>query len=220
MSRQSAKDEQGEICHVQATSDLSPTAPLSRLQMPAKNFFAYIILLRRKFFSAFVESPCMRCNTTSSIVRQFISRLQVQVAASRLSHRSTSSLYKIWPAPISRSFTHHTSSNKRSPPSMDSKELSHTQSLAELATLLKGIGLEEVPKEPDTYPAINPVDIYRSHISELLAPIAGVEKKIVYQALQYANTLDKGDLVLAVPALRLKGKKPDELAIELASKVC
>ena len=102
---------------------------------------------------------------------------------------------------------------------MDNKELSHTQSLDELASLLKNIGLSEVPKEPNTYPEINPADIYRSHITELLAPIAGVDKKIVYQALQWTNTLDKGDLVLAVPALRLKGKKPDEVAKELASKV-
>jgi len=84
--------------------------------------------------------------------------------------------------------------------------------------LLKNIGLPEVPKEPNTYPEINPVDIYRSHITELLAPIAGVDKKIVYQALQWTNSLDKGDLVLAVPALRLKGKKPDEVAADIASK--
>jgi arginyl-tRNA synthetase len=102
---------------------------------------------------------------------------------------------------------------------MDSKELSHTQSLDELSNTLKGLGLSEVPTEPNTYPALNPVDIYRSHITELLAPIAGVDKKIVYQALQWTATLEKGDLVLAVPALRLKGKKPDELATELASKV-
>ena len=102
---------------------------------------------------------------------------------------------------------------------MDSSELSHTQSLDQLSSLLKNIGLPEVPKEPNTYPEINPVDIYRSHITELLAPIAGVDKKIVYQALQWTNSLDKGDLVLAVPALRLKGKKPDEVAADIASKV-
>ena len=76
-----------------------------------------------------------------------------------------------------------------------------------------------MPKEPNTFPEINPVDIYKSHIAELLAPVAGVDKKIVFQALQWANTLDKGDLIMAVPALRLKGKKPDELAKELAEKV-
>jgi len=102
---------------------------------------------------------------------------------------------------------------------MDTKELSHAQSLDDVTSTLKGLGINEVPAEPNTYPALNPVDIYRSHITEILAPIAGVDKKVVYQSLQWTNTLDKGDLVLAVPALRLKGKKPDELATELAAKV-
>jgi arginyl-tRNA synthetase len=102
---------------------------------------------------------------------------------------------------------------------MDSKELSHTQSVDELSETLKTIGISEVPHAPNTYPELNPVDLYRSHITELLAPIAGVDAQIVYNALQWTNTLDKGDLVLAVPALRLKGKKPDELAEDLAKKV-
>ncbi|KAF2431567.1 arginyl-tRNA synthetase [Tothia fuscella] len=88
----------------------------------------------------------------------------------------------------------------------------------ELLTTLKTIGLSEVPQAPDTYPAINPVDIYRSHITELLSPIAGVDSKIVYSALQFTNVLDKGDLVLAIGALRIKGRKPPELAEELSGK--
>lgn len=102
---------------------------------------------------------------------------------------------------------------------MDVKELFQAQSLEDITSTIKALGLNEVPAEPNTYPALNPVDIYRSHITEILAPLAGVDKKILYQALQWTNTLDKGDLVLAVPALRLKGKKPDELATELAAKV-
>jgi arginyl-tRNA synthetase len=102
---------------------------------------------------------------------------------------------------------------------MDTKQLSHTQSEDELATALKALGISKVPQEPNTYPALNPVDIYRSHITELLAPLAGVDNKIVYNSLQWPNTLDKGDLVLAVPALRLKGKKPPEIALELSEKV-
>ena len=37
--------------------------------------------------------------------------------------------------------------------------------------------------------------------------------------LQWTQTQDKGDLMLPVPALRIKGKKPDELATEWAQKV-
>ncbi|QDS69709.1 hypothetical protein FKW77_009837 [Venturia effusa] len=101
---------------------------------------------------------------------------------------------------------------------MDAQQLSHTQSMDELSAQLSAIGIEKIPQQPNTYPALNPVDLYRSHITELLAPVAGVDSKIVYNALQWTNTLEKGDLVLAAPALRLKGKKPDELATELAAK--
>lgn len=102
---------------------------------------------------------------------------------------------------------------------MDTQQLSHTQSMDELSAQLSAIGIEQVPQQPNTYPALNPVDIYRSHITDLLAPVAGVDPNIVFNALQWTNTLEKGDLILAAPALRLKGKKPDELATELAGKV-
>ena len=90
----------------------------------------------------------------------------------------------------------------------------------ELTSMLKAAGLSEVPKYHDTYPELNPVDIYRSHITELLAPIAGVEPKAIHSALSWTATLDKGDLLLPVPALRVKGKKPKEFAEELQDKVC
>lgn len=102
---------------------------------------------------------------------------------------------------------------------MDKDSLSHTQSVTQLAEELKSIGLSAIPKQPNTYPELNPVDIYRSHVTDLLAPIAGVDPKIVHNAVQWANTLAMGDLVLPVPALRLKGKKPDQLAKDLGDKV-
>lgn len=101
---------------------------------------------------------------------------------------------------------------------MDTKELEHTQSVDELAATLKAIGISKIPQAPNTYPALNPVDIYRSHIAELLAPISGVDSKIIYNALQWPKTLDMGDLVLAAAALRIKGKKPAELAEEFSKK--
>lgn len=79
--------------------------------------------------------------------------------------------------------------------------------------------MSKVPKMPNTFPELNPVDIYRSHITELLASVSGIDEKIIYPAVQWTQTLDKGDLVIAVPALRQKGKKPDEFAKELAEKV-
>ena len=88
-----------------------------------------------------------------------------------------------------------------------------------LSDKLAGLGVSEVPKYPNSYPSLNPVDIYRSHITKILAQITGVDTSIIYPALQWTQTLDKGDLVLPVPALRVKGKKPVELAKEWVDKV-
>lgn len=95
----------------------------------------------------------------------------------------------------------------------------HSQSLDELASILKDLGLSEVPKAPNTYPTLNPVDIYRSHLTQLLSTITGADPQVVLPALQWTQTLDKGDLVLPVPALRLKGKKPKDIAAEIGDKV-
>lgn len=97
--------------------------------------------------------------------------------------------------------------------------MAHTDTMTDLTATLQSLGLSNVPRLPNTYPALNPVDIYRSHITELLATITGVEPKIVYNVLQWTQTLAMGDLVLPVQALRLKGKKPDELAKEIGEKV-
>ncbi|KZF21718.1 arginyl-tRNA synthetase [Xylona heveae TC161] len=88
----------------------------------------------------------------------------------------------------------------------------------ELAATLKSVGISDVPQFPNAHPNINPIDIYRAHLTEILAPISGVDAKIIYPALQWTQTLDKGDLILPVPALRVKGKKPNELAAELGDK--
>ena len=69
-----------------------------------------------------------------------------------------------------------------------------------------------------SFTAVNPVDVYRAHISKELAPLTGVDAIEIYPRLQWTQTLDKGDVVLPVPALRIKGKKPNDLAVELAEK--
>lgn len=79
--------------------------------------------------------------------------------------------------------------------------------------------LPALDKYPNCFPDINPVDIYRSHITSILSKITGVDAKIVYPALSWTSTLDKGDIVLPIPALRVKGK-PDALGNEWLSKVC
>ena len=64
----------------------------------------------------------------------------------------------------------------------------------------------------------NPVDVYRHSISESLAPITGKPASEIYERLAWTQTFDKGDLGLPVPALRIQGKKPGELATDFAEK--
>lgn len=67
-------------------------------------------------------------------------------------------------------------------------------------------------------PYNNPVDLYRDQISRDLAPLTGKPAGDIFDRLAYTQTLDKGDLNLPVPALRIQGKKPNEQAAELADK--
>ncbi|KAI9837783.1 MAG: hypothetical protein M1819_006717 [Sarea resinae] len=101
---------------------------------------------------------------------------------------------------------------------MDAVEKSKAQSPDELAASLESLGISDLPQYPNSYPTLNPVDIYRVHITEHLAAITGVDPKIIYPALQWTQTLDKGDLTLPVPALRVKGAKPNELAAQWGEK--
>lgn len=96
-----------------------------------------------------------------------------------------------------------------------------TLTMDELTASLSSLGVSKVPSVPDiiTHPTFNQFDIYRSHITELLVPITGVDAKIIYPALQWTQTLANGDLMLPVPALRIKGKKPDAFAQEIVEKV-
>lgn len=89
----------------------------------------------------------------------------------------------------------------------------------ELSRKLATLGLSTSLKTyPNCHPEVNPIDVYRAHLTSILAEVTGVDEAIVFPALQWTQTLEKGDLVLPVPALRVKGKKPDELAKEWADK--
>ena len=95
-----------------------------------------------------------------------------------------------------------------------------TCEMEDLTSRLSAFGISRLTDYPNCNPEFNPVDIYRSHITDHLAEITGVDISIIYPAVQWPPSLDKGDLVLAVPALRIKGKKPTELAQDIASQVC
>ncbi|CAI7566521.1 unnamed protein product [Penicillium manginii] len=90
-----------------------------------------------------------------------------------------------------------------------------------LPTSVEALSLQSTAstsKFPGCFPTLNPVDIYREHISEALGKVAEVDPAMIYTRLQWTNTLDKGDLTLAVPSLQIKKKNPMELCKELADK--
>jgi arginyl-tRNA synthetase len=63
----------------------------------------------------------------------------------------------------------------------------------------------------------NPVDFYRQHIADRVAPIVDRKASDIYPLLAWTTTLDKGDLMLATAALRVKGKSPPEFAKEITA---
>jgi arginyl-tRNA synthetase len=62
-----------------------------------------------------------------------------------------------------------------------------------------------------------PLDVYRAHLIDFLLKHTACDIQILYDSIQTSNTLSHGDLVVPVPRLRLKGKKPDEVAADIAS---
>ncbi|TGZ84166.1 arginyl-tRNA synthetase [Ascodesmis nigricans] len=99
------------------------------------------------------------------------------------------------------------------------KEFPAPPSIDELQAQLKSLNVTDpLPVFPGSNPTSNPVDVFRCYIAEELAKISGVDIELVYPALEWTQSMDKGDLILAVPRLRIKGKKPDELAQEWADK--
>lgn len=72
---------------------------------------------------------------------------------------------------------------------------------------------------PNAFPQTNILDEIRIEISDQVARIAHVEQTAVFDGLDRAAALDSGDLLIAVPRLRVKGISPKDLAVEIASKV-
>lgn len=89
----------------------------------------------------------------------------------------------------------------------------------QLTTLVNGLSLDSIAeKYPQAHPEINPLDFYRAHLSNVLAGISGVDSQIIFPVINWTTGLDKGDFVVAVPALRIKGQKPDALATKWAEE--
>lgn len=89
----------------------------------------------------------------------------------------------------------------------------------QLANKLSQLGLDDTVKPfPGSNPLQNPVDLFRSYISQELSKISGVDQEIIFPALEWANTPERGDLLIPIPRLRIKDGKPQDLAAEWAEK--
>ncbi|VEU20016.1 DEKNAAC100733 [Brettanomyces naardenensis] len=87
----------------------------------------------------------------------------------------------------------------------------------ELSARLAKLNLEAPESIEGSYPGYNVVDLCRNFIAGQLSKLAGVDKKIVYESLEWSIVLEKGDLIVPLPRLRLKGDL-EQMAKDLAEK--
>ena len=97
--------------------------------------------------------------------------------------------------------------------------MAQINAIAALTESVQGLSLSAIAEQyPTAHPEVNPLDIYRVHLSNVLSEIAGAGKDVVYSVIMWTSSLEKGDFQVAVPAMRIKGKKPDVLATEWVDK--
>jgi len=86
-----------------------------------------------------------------------------------------------------------------------------------LNALLSQLGADPIPEIPGDAAHLlsRPIDIYRVCLANILARLIGCDASLVYESLQSPTTTANGDLVLPVPRLRLKGKKPVDQCADL-----
>ncbi|QLG72022.1 hypothetical protein HG535_0C03750 [Zygotorulaspora mrakii] len=102
----------------------------------------------------------------------------------------------------------------------------HPRSQQIIGSMSTGSITEELQRlsiaEPETisgsHPDVNFVDLMRNYIAQELSKISGVEASIIFSGLEWTNTLERGDLLIPVPKLRIKGSDPKVLAAEWAQK--
>ncbi|SCU91811.1 LADA_0F12222g1_1 [Lachancea dasiensis] len=91
-------------------------------------------------------------------------------------------------------------------------------STTSITSQLQAMSIQEPATMEGSFPKYNVVDLMRNYVSQELSKISGVDVKLIYEALEWTNTLDRGDLLIPVPRLRIKGANPKELAVEWAEK--
>lgn len=85
---------------------------------------------------------------------------------------------------------------------------------------LASLGLKQTETSVQgSYPDFNVVDVMRNYISSELHSLTGIAQDVIFPALDTPSTLDKGDLLVPLPRLRLpKGTDFKAKATEIAEK--
>lgn len=87
-----------------------------------------------------------------------------------------------------------------------------------ITSQLKKLSIKSPTEAEGSHPDVNVVDLMRNFISEELSKISGVDSSLIFPALEWTNTLERGDLLIPVPRLRIKGANPKDLSAEWAEK--
>lgn len=102
--------------------------------------------------------------------------------------------------------------------SLELVRLQHTRKMSteNITSQLQKLSVKEPKVMEGSHPDVNVVDLMRNYISEELSKISGVDEALIFPALEWTNTLERGDLLIPVPRLRIKGANPKELAFKWA----
>lgn len=87
-------------------------------------------------------------------------------------------------------------------------------SVSILSQQLSKLGLSSPPSVENSYPEHNTLDLLKNYITDELHKLSAVDKAIIFESLDVPSTLDKGDLLIPIPRLRLKGINPKDKATE------
>ncbi|KAI9725657.1 MAG: hypothetical protein M1828_002942 [Chrysothrix sp. TS-e1954] len=92
-------------------------------------------------------------------------------------------------------------------------------SIVDVGSGCTSLNIAHVTEFENGYQALNPYDVLRNHVAKRVSQVSGVDPKVVIAALSWTNALDKGDLLLAVPRLQIKGCKLAEKTVELCEAI-
>ena len=79
--------------------------------------------------------------------------------------------------------------------------------------------LPQLNSHEGSSPDTNIVDFMRNYIAQELHRISNVDTSLIFSALEWTNKLEKGDLLLPVPRLRIQKANPKELATSWAEQL-